>query len=224
MGRKVALLHTSFVLFEGDRFLFSLFEEILPDIELFNIVEDRMIQQVIAEGHVTPDLTRRVCHYVLAAESLGVDAIFNTCTSIGPAFDVAAKITTVPTVKIDDGMTEQAARQGQRIGVLATVPTALKPTVDLIGQKAAALGKEVEIREALSEGAFALLRKGDVAGHDNMVSQTATEMSSWADTLVLAQGTMASLAPRLSAEVELPVLSNPRLGVEQLKRVLGGLP
>lgn len=91
MGRKVALLHTSFVLFEGDRFLFSLFEEILPDVEMLNIVEEKMIEQVIAKGHVTPDLTRRVCHYVPAAEALGVDAIFNTCTSIGPAFDVVPK-------------------------------------------------------------------------------------------------------------------------------------
>jgi hypothetical protein len=34
--RRVALLHTSFVLFEGDRLLFKLFDEMLPDVELLN--------------------------------------------------------------------------------------------------------------------------------------------------------------------------------------------
>jgi Asp/Glu/hydantoin racemase len=221
--RRVALLHTSFVLFEGDRFLFKLFDEMLPDVELLNIVEDKMIQDVIAKGHVTPEVTRRVCHYVLAAAAMGVDAIFNTCTSTGPAFDVAANLTSIPTVRIDDGVTEQAARQGERIGVLATVPSALRPTTELIDRKAKALGRQVAIREALSEGAFGLLRKGDVRGHDEMVIRTAREIAQWADILVLAQVTMAALAPRLSQEVGLPVLTNLRSGVEQLKRVLDSL-
>jgi Asp/Glu/hydantoin racemase len=220
MGQRVALLHTSFVLFEGDRFLLRMFEEQLPDVEFLNIVEDKMIQEVMRVGYVTPELTRRMCFYVLAAEAMRVDAIFNTCTSLGPAVEVAKKLTTVPVVKIDDGLTEQAARQGQKIGVLATVPTALRPTVDLIREKARAIGKEVQIQEGLSSGAFELLRKGEVARHDDMIVQTARDMVGWADTFVLAQVSMARLEPRLSAETGRPVLASPNLAVEQLKQVL----
>jgi Asp/Glu/hydantoin racemase len=222
MTQKVALLHTSLVFIQRERLLFEIFQELLPDVLLVNIIEDNMLQEVIRIGRITPDVTRRMCFYVLAAESMGVDAIFNTCSSLGPTMDTARQIVSIPIVKIDDGMAEKAAREGGKIGVLATVPTTLPPTVALIQEKAGAIHKQVETREALSQGAFDLLMQNQVERHDDMVVQTALEMAQWADTLVLAQCSMARLAPRLESEVGRPVLSSPHLGVELLRDVLQG--
>ena len=91
-------------------------------------------------------------------------------------------------------------------------------------EKAKALDKQVEAREVLVKGAFQALLDGDSQRHDDMVAQKAKETAQWADTLVLAQVTMARLAPRLSADVGLPVLSSLRLAVERLGQVLEGLP
>jgi Asp/Glu/hydantoin racemase len=220
MSKRVALIHTSFVFFERERLLFELFEELLPGVERVNIVEDKMLAEVMQHGAIQPEVVRRMCLYVLAAEAMGVDAIFNTCSSLGPAFDVAKQLVCVPTLKIDDAMAEQAASQGRRIAVLATVPTTLGPTINLIHEKAGASGKTVETQRALAEGAFKILMEGDAVCHDNMVSQKAKEVSNWADTLVLAQCSMARLAPRLSQETGLPVLSSPRLAVQRLKEIL----
>jgi len=222
--KRVALLHTSFVFFQRERLLFDLLEELLPNVELINIVEDKMLREVMDKGYITPDVTRRMCYYVLAAEAMGVDAVFSTCSSLGSTMDVAKELVDIPIVKIDEGMAEKAAREGQRISVLATVSTTLKPTINLIAEKAQAIGKKIEAREALCRGAFELLMKGDMDCHDDMVADKASEASQWADTVVLAQCSMARLAPRLSTETGLPVLSSPRLGVEHLKRVLEGLP
>lgn len=222
MTQKVALLHTSFVFIQRERMLFEIFEELLPGVELINIVEDRMLADVMATRTIEPAVVRRMGYYVLAADAMGVDAIFSTCSSLGPAVDIAKQLVTTPVVKIDDGMAEKAAREGEKIGVLATVPTTLPPTVNLIQEKAMAQHNHVELREALSEGAFQLLMDNQVAQHDDMVVQTACEIAEWADTLVLAQCSMARLAPRLQQETGRPVLSSPRLGVERLKAVLEG--
>ncbi|RJP50398.1 MAG: Asp/Glu/hydantoin racemase [Anaerolineaceae bacterium] len=223
MKKKVALLHTSFVFIQRERLLFEIFAELLPDVELINIVDDGMLRDVVRLGKIPPEITKRMCHYVLAAEAMGVDAIFNTCSSLGPTMDTARKLTSLPIVKIDDGMAELAARTGNRIGILATVPTTLPPTNALVQEKAAQIGCTVETREALSVGAFDLLMSNQVERHDDMVAQTAKELSSWADTLVLAQCSMARLAPRLEGEVGRPVLSSPRLGVMHLKKILYGV-
>jgi len=217
---RVALIHTSFVFFDREPLLFDLFNEIIPDVERLNIVDDQMLAEVMEKASITPEITRRMCLYVLAAEAGGVNAIFNTCSSLGPAFDVAKELVSIPCVKIDDGMAVQAAKEGKKIAVLATVPTTLPPTAALIQEKADQLGTEIEIQRFLCEGAFDLLMQGEKERHDDMVSQKSLESAQWADTLALAQCSMARLAPRLSEETGRPVLSSPRLGVEGLKAAL----
>lgn len=217
---KIALIHTSFVLFEREKMLFELLEEMLPDVDVTNIVDEKMARDVLDRGYVTPALTRRMCYYVLAAAAMGVDVIFNTCSSMGPAIDVARELVDIPVLKIDEAMAEKAAEQGTKVGVLATSATTLKPTVRLIIKKAEGLDKRVETHEGLCDGAFWLLVNGELQRHDDEVTDKARELASWADTLVLAQASMARLAPRLSQETGLPVLSSPRLGVERLRQVL----
>jgi Asp/Glu/hydantoin racemase len=221
MRKKVALIHTSFVFFDRERLLFETFEDLLPEAELKNIVDDTMLQEVMEEGQISEGINRRMGLYVKAAEAMEVDAIFNTCSSLGPAFDTAKGLVSIPMVKIDDGMAEKAALEGEKIAVLATVPTTLNPTITLIQEKADQKERVIETRKALSQGAFDLLMRGKRLEHDAMVLQTAKESAEWADTLVLAQCSMARLAPGLSEAVGRPVLSSPRLGVERLKSILG---
>ncbi len=225
MSKRVALLHTSLVFFQRERLLFDLFAELLPDVELINIIEDKILKQVMDRGCITPDVTRRMCYYVLAADAMGVDAVFNCCSSLGPTMDAARQLVSIPIIKIDEGMAEEAARHGEKVAVLATVPTTLKPNIDLIQEQAKVLGKVVSTREGLCAGAFELLMGGDAERHDDMVATKAKELSCWADTLVLGQCSMARLAPRLSQETGRTVLASPRLGIMRLKKVLGnGVP
>ncbi len=221
MSKRVALLHTSLVFFQRERLLFELFEELLPDVELINIIEDKMLKQVMDAGGITPDVARRMCYYVLAAEAMGVDAVFNTCSSLGPTMNAARQLVNIPIIKINEGMAEEAAQHGENVAVLATVPTTLKPNIDLIQEQACLLGKSVSTREALCAGAFELLMAGQAERHDDMVASKAKEVSSWADTLVLGQCSMARLAPRLAQETGRTVLASPRLGIMRLKKELG---
>lgn len=213
---KVAVLHTSFVFVTVEPAINDLLQELLPDAEVVHFVDSDVLAQVGRDGGITQQSTDRMVHLAQAAEAAGVDAIFNACSSLGPTMDVARQKVHTPIIKIDDAMALRAATSGTEIGVLATVPTTLDPTSNLILAKAAETGREVHIHQRLTKGAFDVLMGGDREAHDDMVSREAAELAKEVDLIVLAQASMARLAPRLSEETGIPVLASPRLGVEDL--------
>jgi Asp/Glu/hydantoin racemase len=100
--------------------------------------------------------------------------------------------------------------------VLATVPTTLGPTSDLIAASAQQAGRSPQIIQRLCPGAFDVLMAGDRAAHDDMVAEQAAELAKDVDVIVLAQASMRRLVDRLSSETGLRVLSSPQSGVELL--------
>jgi Asp/Glu/hydantoin racemase len=220
MSNKVAILHTSFVFVNVEPMVTDLFEEILPDTELVHFVDSGVLATVMREGEISEASTKRMVHMAQAAEQSGADIIFSACSSLGPTMEAAQDAVEVPVVRIDDGMAYQAAEKASLIGVLATVPTTLEPTASIIEQKAMELGKDISILRKLSEGAFDTLMEGRQDIHDQMVSESARELAPQVDIIVLAQASMARLAPRLSEETGLEVLISPRLGIEYVKQAL----
>src|ERR1700744_4684953 len=135
MKRKtLALIHTSATLVP---MFAQLCKQKLPNIDTFNIADDSLVRACAAAGSLTPAIARRVASHIAAAEAAGADAILVTCSSIGPAVEAAAFFTGVPLLRVDQPMADQAVRTGARIGVIATLPTTLNPTTDLVHRRAA---------------------------------------------------------------------------------------
>lgn len=220
MPQTLALIHTSQVFLTVETMMKSMFAEILPEVRLINIMDDSLLPDCMAAGGITPEVTRRMCAYVVAAEATGADAVLSLCSSLGPTIDVARKLVTIPVIKIDDAHTEKAAREAARVGVMATVATTLPPTVALIREKALALNKTVEIRESLSNAAFQALMAGEKDKHDAMVTEAARALAPDVDVLLFAQASMTRLAPQIEQATGRPVLTSPRLAIEYTKRVL----
>lgn len=220
MPKRVGMLHTSFVFIQVETMINDLFREIIPEVEVLHFVDSEVLSAVMRAGKVTPEAVRRLTFLAQAAQAAGVDAIFSACSSLGPAADVAALFVDRPLIKIDEAMAREAVSRAERIGVLATVPTTLGPTADLIRQKAADVGKAVEVFPRLSAGAFEALMGGDKERHDRMVLEGALDLAPKVEILTLAQASMTRLAPWLSQETGLEVLSSPRLGIEHLRDVL----
>jgi aspartate/glutamate racemase len=209
----VVAIHTSDVTL---KYLNNLFFELAPGIVVKNIVDDSLLQEVIDSGGITKGVIKRICTYAILAEgAIGADLIFNQCSSVGEAADIAAQLIDIPLVKIDERMAEVACKAGTKIGVIATLPTTLGPTVRLIKKTAENLNKEVNITEKLSEGAFQLLRKGNIKKHNKMVIDAIKELSNEVDVIVCAQGSMVALLDELG-KMSIPVLTSPRMGVEHV--------
>src|SRR4030042_1231077 len=151
MARKrLGLLHTSAT-------LVPVFAELckakLPDVDVFNLVDDSLIKDVIAHGRLRPRTARRVAQLVAAAEDAGADFIMVTCSSIGPAVETAATLSVVPVLRVDRPMADKAVQMGSTVGVIATLPTTLEPTADLVRRCALAAGQDVALTARLCEGA-----------------------------------------------------------------------
>jgi aspartate/glutamate racemase len=222
-SKKIAIIHTSFVFILREKMITELLTELIPNAELINIVDDSLLAQVVAVGYIPSHVYQRMCSYFVCAETAGADIIFNACSSLGPAADIAKKLVKIPVVKIDEAMAEAVVKQFDHIGILATVPTTIGPTKALISEKATELGKSVSLQSSCLEEAFQALMKGNASSHDEMVIRGAKEMAKSVDSIVLAQASMARLGPILQAETQLPVFSSPRMGVEHVKRVYDSL-
>jgi len=217
MAKRVALIHTGFALVD---ILKNLFNEILPDVEMINIVDDSLLKEVLKEGKVTKPVIERMISYFKSAEYYEVDAILNVCSSVGEVADIARMIINTPIVKIDEKMAEDAIEKATNIGVAATLQTTLDPTCRLLEKKAAEIGKKIVLTRTLCPGAFEELMSGNAKKHDEIVLNKIKELAGNVEIIVLAQGSMARLVNELDINLASRILTSPRSGVLEVKKVL----
>lgn len=215
--KSIAIVQTSAV---SSKELKSLCEEIMPEVKVYQIIDDSLIPEVNANCGPTTGVRRRMLNYYLQAQSLGVDLILNQCSSVGEVADAIKPFMDIPVVKIDEAMARKAVASGKKIAMIATVASTVGPSSRLIEAMAKEAGKEIELDIHLVKDAMMILiEKGDVETHNKMVLGEVEEAAKTNDVIVLAQGSMTVLLPLLK-HIDKPVLSSPRLGVEYVKEVL----
>ncbi len=222
MIQKVVFVHTvaSLVGLFND-----LSKELIPQAEVFHVADEMLLKIVLAQGGLSPFIFQRVAEHVIAAERAGASVVQCTCSSISPCVDAARLLVGIPVLKIDQPMVDEALRLGTRIGVAATAPTTLKPTTELVQQRANFHQVPVQVEARLCEGAYQALWSGDLETHDQIVRQNLRDLMERNEVILLAQASMARVADTLSLEEKrVPILSSPRLAVEHLKKVLANWP
>jgi aspartate/glutamate racemase len=202
--------------------LAALAPELLPGVRIVNLVDDSLLKDTMAAGHVTPAVSRRLAQYMMIGQDMGATMILNACSSVGEAADAVRPLLGVPLIKIDTAMAERAVASGRRIGVAATVQTTLDPTARLIERTAAEAGKEITVVKKLCEGAFDALLAGEAERHDAIVERGLVELAAEVDLIVLAQVSMGRVADKLGERIGVPVLTSPRLGMERVAEALRG--
>jgi len=218
LSKRIAFVNTVTTLpaiFKG------LVNELAPQLDVFNIVDESLLQNTIRSGELTKPTILRLVNYLSMAQQAGADMVMVTCSSIGPAADIGRALVGIPVLRVDEAMAERALEYGARIGVAATLSTTLKPTADLIQRKAAEASKKVTVVSKVCAGAFEALSAGDTGLHDRLVEQGLKELMSQVDVVVLAQASMARIVDGLPPEEKtLPILSSPRLAIERLAKMV----
>lgn len=217
MTKSIAIVQTSQV---SSAELKALCTELIPDATVYQIIDDSLIDEVVANNGVTRAVRNRLYQYYRAAESLGVDAILNQCSSVGEVVDVLQPLIGIPIVKVDQEMARRAVLLGPKIAVIATVESTVGPSTRLIENTAKAMGKPIQLEKHIVKDAMmVLIKTGDRDRHNSMVLSEIQAAAQDNDVIVLAQGSMTVIEPLLS-NIGKPVLTSPRLGVEYLKKVL----
>ncbi|PDT32681.1 Asp/Glu/hydantoin racemase [Rhizobium sp. M10] len=194
----------------------------LPSWRSFNMLDESLLGNTIREGALSPQTMRRLAGHIWSAVDAGASAVLVTCSSLGPAVDATMSLCPVPLFRIDDGMAIEAIRRGNRIGVLATLPTTMNPTTRLIERHAQRMGHKASVTGRLCDGAFEKLRSGDRAAHDAMIRDGLASLVGSVDVVVLAQASMANALNKMS-EASVPVLASPELGVLHMSSALNAL-
>jgi aspartate/glutamate racemase len=219
VSKKIAILHTTPVTVEP---LKKLAEEVVPGCKIFNFVDDSILPQLIErEGNIS-FVEERLMQYAKYAEQVGSDVILNACSSVGEVVANVRQCISVPIVRIDEAMAEEAIKRGKRVGVIATLSTTLNPTMRLLKEKATNFNKKVDFQSELAEEAYQYLITGNKDGHDKALSKVLSNIAREVDVVVLAQASMARVVSTLPIEQQEKFLSSPQLGMENVRQTLEG--
>lgn len=217
--KTVVVVHTGPITIQP---LKDQFKRLMPDVRMINIIDDSLLNDVLEAGHLTKEVSKRIYMYMEQAQNMKVDLILNACSSVGEATDTVKNLISVPIIKIDESMANEASEIGTKIGVVATLKTTLDPTVRLIQKKADEKQKQIEVVEKIAEGAFQALLDGNGDKHDQILKDTIEDLMEQVEVVVLAQVSMARLVPSLG-DTKVPVLSSPKSGVAAVKEALAKL-
>ena len=216
---KVGLIYTS----TTPELIQLLEEEVIKqlgsDVELLSLEDASILAEVREAGYVTTAPAARLIGMYMKAAEAGVDAMLNLCSSVGEVADCAqdaARYLGVPIVRVDEEMCREAVRKGQKIAVMATLPTTLEPTKNTINRVAREMGRHVELVDVLVDGGFGL----DQEQFKALMAEYAGKVAGDVDVILFAQGSMAYCEEYIADMYHKIVLSSPRFGAVALKEAL----
>ena len=221
MPHRIAFVHTV----TGLKAMFDrLCHEIIGDVDTCHIADESLIQRVLAAGGITPEVTQRVCDNVAAAAAAGADVVQVTCSSVSPCVDAARSVVSIPVLKIDQPMIADAVARFDSVGVIATAPTTLVPTAQLVRDTALAQRRDVTVKSLLCKDAYEAFLAGKQDEYDRIVIDHLHDLMQNVDVVLLAQASMARVADLLDdKDKTVPVLASPRPAVEHLASLLKGI-
>ncbi|MEA5085255.1 MAG: aspartate/glutamate racemase family protein [Lachnospiraceae bacterium] len=194
-------------------------KELGENVEMVSWTDPSILQEARDNGYVTKTAAARLIAMYMEAVNAGCDAMINLCSSVGEVADSAqdaAKYIGIPIVRVDEEMCRDAARRGEKIAVMATLPTTLEPTKNTIKRVAREIGKNVELIDVLVDGAFGLSQEQFKA----RMLEEAGKVADKADVILFAQGSMAYCENVIAEAYSKMVLSSPRYGAKALKTAL----
>jgi len=204
--QAITFLHTSPVhvpTFE------RLLAEADPTIPARHIVDETLLSDARAAG-LTAALRARISARMREAASGETAVIVCTCSTIGGCAEQVALDR--PIIRVDRAMAEQAIALGRSVLLVAALESTLSPTRALLHEAAARAGASIKVAEAVCRHAWAYFEAGDHGAYLCAIADCVRAQHGGADVVVLAQASMAG-ASELCADLRIPVLSSPRLGI-----------
>ncbi len=189
------------------------FARLWPEAALRNLLDDGLSADLARDGALTPAMTERFMTLTRYAVATGAQAILFTCSAFGPCIEACAQaFPSIPILKPNEAMIEEAVEIGGRVGLLAS----FAPT---LASMPAEFPRGTELQTMLAPGAMAALDRGDMATHNRLAAQAARGFAH-CDVIALAQFSLARAAPAVEAATGKPVLTTPDCAVRKLRRLM----
>ena len=215
---RVAALHATTVAMEPTARAFG---SQWPAAEIVNLLDDALTAEREKTADLTEDLAERFVRLLSYAQQTGAAGVLVTCSAFGPAVERAQAELSLPIVKPNEGMFQQALDIGSTIGMVATFAPAVSTMTAEFEEQADRIGRRSTLRTVVVEGAMARLRAGDAAGHNRLVASAAMDLEG-CDAIMLAHFSTSRAGFDVRAAVSAPVLTAPEAAVGKLKDLVNG--
>ena len=155
----------------------------------------------------------------LYGSDIGAAAILFTCSAFGRAIDAAKTAVSIPVLKPNEAMFEDALLAGNRLGLLATfgpsVPSMETEFDDLVRRQSSS----ARIESLLVQSAMAALVKGDSQSHNRLLAEAAPQLAE-CDAIMLAHFSTSRALTYVQRAVACQVLTSPHSAVAKLKKMI----
>lgn len=164
----------------------------IPAAFLQHHVRADLLQACEEAGELTSNIAQHTADCLLRLAE-HADTVLLTCSTLGPAAELAAARSSVPILRVDRALAETALAAEGKISVLYAVQTTQGPTAELF---AAVQGdKKAEIDFVWVAGAWDSFKQGNGAAYLQLIAAAAdSAYQAGAETVVLAQSSMAGAA------------------------------
>jgi len=213
---RIALIHATAVAIDPIR---EAFAAGWPRAQTTNLLDDSLSTDLAAEGRITERMIERFVTLARYSAGCGADAILFTCSAFGVAIETARAAVSIPVLKPNEAMFDEALEAGQRMGLISTFEPSIPSMVQELEGEAARRGRTIVLRTCTVPEAMSALQRGDAAMHDRLIVQAASDFTD-CDVLMLAQFSMARAAAAFPARAEQRLLTSPQSAVARLKREL----
>jgi len=209
MSTDIVFVHTSSV-------HVAPFEQLVrseaPEMTTKHVVVEQLLSDAQTTSMDDADLIERIHRAMTDAACDGASVVVCTCSTIGGAAERVPSGDRFRAMRVDRPMADLAVTSGARLLIVAALESTLAPTTRLLQESADALGRNIEIRALLVRDAWVHFERGDHDAYVRTVADAVRKAVDSIDVVVLAQASMAD-AGELLADLGVPVLSSPRLGV-----------
>jgi len=196
------------------------FAELYPEARLWNILDDRLLQDANEQGSVTQGLADRMTRLISHAATEGADGILLTCSMYGAVAHAVGELG-IPIYAPDDAVFDAALTGGY--STLLLISSGAGPLADSehrLAQAAVERGIALDIGANLSNEAFAATSAGDMDALYSALESTIVAAEGRPDAILLAQYSLAPVASRLAERFGVPVLSGPHRAATELRAAI----
>ncbi|MCX7026470.1 MAG: aspartate/glutamate racemase family protein [Spirochaetes bacterium] len=207
MKKKVGFIHTTpATIGMAERFM----KARLPWTEYVHVYDGNVkVENFLSPIGVTSKIN--LLRWAVTAEQLersGCDAIVSCCSLMPRATAYARQVVSVPFVQLDAIVLDRAVEGYGRIGVIKTTDYVVPYVAEGLKNRAAALGKKIDIIFAGDSTALDLFNKGEYERHDELVLTDVRKLAdSGMDCVLMGQIPFGLMDEKLKAlELKVPVL------------------
>lgn len=190
----------------------ALRDRFAPDVEIRHAVREDLLALALAEGGMTPGVEAQTRLALNALLTEDAQILVCTCSTLGPVAEAFDADASVPVMRIDRPMTDNAVMLGNHIAVCGALSTALASTMELAHASAKDMHRGgVTIMDHLFASAWKYFERGDIDAYHKEVARGLRGAALTADVIVLAQASMHG-AIAYCPEITIPIWSSPETG------------